>query len=525
MASRPLAFRMVPWVGGINTSLDPSEIPANQLTRADHVIFGVKGTRKKRDGINFDWDNASNGSEFILGIHDFWFGSSTRTQRLVAVTSGKKVYSYTIGGTRSADLFDGTAWSSSITRCSFETINNIIVIAVDGTGNVMKKWDGSGNIEDLGGTPPEASIVRKHLGRLFTNDKTRPDRLHYCTTGNGEEWNGNGDSGAIDIGVGDGDPEGITAIFPTFKGDLFVAKKTKLYRVTGLTPETFQVTLVSSGIGCASHNSIVLIDQDDVMFISDKGVHSLTATSTYGDFEGAFVSFDIQGTFNEEFIQSRLKFSWGAYLNNINSVAFAITEADTGETENRSIWLYNIPLKSWYRWPHISCSALSVVTEADQKRFYIGNSTTRLARTFNGTNYDINSDGEEKAIILYIRTGSIYVDDNPHSMKAFKRFALLYKPRGTHTITVTIRIDNHPVQALSFSETGSTDLLGTTFILGESILGYDVVQAPYSRTIDGYGRGVVVTIEQSGTHDEADIQGYVFEYEPAETSQEVFLGA
>lgn len=516
---------MIPWQGGLNLSLDPSEIPSNQLTIADNVIFGVKGTRKKREGINFDWDSASNGSDAIIGLHDFWFGNASKVQRLVGVTDAKNIYSYTIGGTRSADLFAGTAWSSSLSTASFETLGNILVIAVDGSGNVMKKWTGTGNIADLGGTPPEASIIRKHLGRLFTNDKTRPDRLHYCTTGNPEEWNGTGDSGAIDIGFGDGDPEGITAIFPTFKGDLFVAKKTKLYRVSGLTPETFQITLVSSGIGCASHNSVVLIDQDDAMFISDKGVHSLSATANYGDFEGAYVSFDIQGHFNDEFVQARLKYSWGAYLNNINSVAFAVTDSDTAETENKSIWLYNIPLKSWYRWPSISCSSLIVAHESDRKRFYIGGSTTRVARSFNDTTYDVNSSGVDTAIVMRIKTGIIYLDDNPTTMKAFKWFGLIYKPRGTHTITVSIRIDNYPVQALSFSEVGSTDFLGTTFILGASILGYDVVHAPYARTIDGYGRGAVITIEQAGTNDEVDIQGFAFGFEPAEQAQEVILGA
>src|SRR5690606_5211037 len=118
-------------------------------------------------------------------------------------------------------------------------------------GNKVRQWDGSGKIIDLAGSPPEASFLREYLGRVWCNDKNDKDRLHYSTPGNEEEWGGVGDSGAIDIGIGDGDPEGITNAF-VFKGVLFVAKRTKLYKILGDTPETFHVVLVSDGIGCVS---------------------------------------------------------------------------------------------------------------------------------------------------------------------------------------------------------------------------------------------------------------------------------
>ncbi len=60
------------------------------------------------------------------------------------------------------------------------------------------------------------------------NDVVDRDRLHYCTTGEPEEWQGTGDSGALDIGWGDGDPEGIIAVSPSFKGRLFIGKATRL---------------------------------------------------------------------------------------------------------------------------------------------------------------------------------------------------------------------------------------------------------------------------------------------------------
>ena len=526
MGMRTQLFKMIPWQGGLHTSVEISEVQPNELVQAENILFAESGSRHIREGINQDWDDQSNSTESIIGLHDFWYGSASRTNKRIAVTDGKKVYPYSSSGVRSADIFTGTAWSNSITKVSMVTFNNTCIIAVDGDSNVMKKYDGT-TFADLGGTPPVASICREHLGRLWTNDKTNLDRLHYSTTANAEQWNGSGDSGALDIGVGDGDPDGITAIFPTFKGILFVAKRTKLYKVVGYTPEEFQVILVSSGIGCPSHNSIALIDQDDMFFVSERGVHSIAATDTYGDFQATYLSSPIQKDFNDRATKSRLKYVWGAYASNINSYAIALTDDNYSATENKAIWLYNIPLKSWYYWPNISCQSLITASDSDQKRFYIGSNVTRVYKTLTGLRYDQNTSGTDTSIPMRVKTGMIYPDGNPYTMKAFRKFCLFYKPRGTHTITVSLKVDNHAAQSLSFSDTSGADTLGVSFTLGTSTLGSQSVPGAYTFPIEGYGRGIQITITQTGVLSQADvdIQGFAIEWEPAEAQQLVITNA
>jgi hypothetical protein len=522
MSARTTLFQLLPWQGGVNTALDFSMIPAKQLVQADHAVFSTRSSRKKRDGINFDWDDASNASNSIIAQQDYWFGVSSKTQIRVALSDNKTLYKYNSSGARTSITVDGTttAWSAAITQASLLTFNNKLLIAVDGTSNKVRTWDGSGSILDLQGTPPEASILQEHIGRVWANDKTNRDRLHYSTTGNEQEWQGVGDSGALDIGIGDGDPEGITAIFPTFQGVLFVAKRTKLYKVVGDAPENFQVILVSSGIGCVSP-SIATVDQTDLIYISERGFHSLSATNAYGDFEGAYLSKDIQTTFNNDFTNSRLKYIRTAYISNLNSVAFAVTDESVGTGTNNTIWLYNFEEKAWYRWPDVSCQSLVAIRDADKTRLYLGTNTNRVAKAQNGTNYDISTSGTNTAILFTVKTGLIFPDQSPYTIKGFKNFALFYKPKGPHTITCTLKIDNFESQPLTFSQTGSLDLLGSTFVLGESTLDYSVTMAPYSMSIDGYGRGFQLTIEQSGIQEEVEIQGFAVEYENAGTQQEV----
>ena len=566
-------------------------IPQNQLSIADNILFGVRGSRKKRDGINHDWDSVADGSTSIVGLHDFWFGTTAKTQRMISIGSDRTVRSYN-SGTATSLTDSGTAWSGTLDQASMVTYNNRCFMAVSGANNVMKMYPGSGTVTDVGfiitdisvasptvvtatghglttgnsviitgsnstpsingthtitvtspdtftivvnvtvqgtrgtvtladGVPPKASIMREHLGRLWTNDKSNVDRLHYCETSNHTQWQGQGDSGAIDIGVGDGDPEGITAIFPSFKGELFVAKRTKLYRISGYEPETFQVTLVSEGIGCVSHNSIAAVDQDDVLFVSERGVHSLSATDRFGDFEGAFASADIQGTFNDDLNRSRLRYSWGAYCSQINSVAFAF--ATIGNSTNDVVYLYNVPQKSWYRWPNLSCESLIVANDSDRKRFYLGTNTSRVSKTLNDTNYDVDSAGDNQAINPKVTTGIIYPTGSPYSQVALKQFILYYRPEGTHTLTATVRMDNLTLSTeniLTFSNTTSGDLLGSTFILGTSLLGSTSVLISTARMIDGIGHGFKVEITQSGVDQALEIQGFAIEYEEAGTAGE-----
>jgi hypothetical protein len=523
MPLRTQLFQMLPWSGGLNTALDESMIPPNQLTVADNLIFDTRGSRKKRDGIDHDWDDASNSSASIIGLHDFWFGLSSKTQRVIGVTSSGKVYSYN-GGTRT-ELTVTTPFSGTLTTCSMVTFNNkVIIVASTGasdTTNVVKYWAGTGDVEDLPGSPPKASFVFSHLGRLCLNDRANRDRLHYSPPNDHTLWNGAGDSGAFDIGTGDGDPTGLTG-GRSFRGDAILFKRTKAYRLVGSTPEDLQILKMSDGIGCISHNSITPVENTELLWVSERGVHSMSATDTYGAFDAAFVSADIQRTFNEDFTKSRLPFVWGAYLDTINSVAFGFTME--GDSTNNDVYLYNIPLKSWYRWPNISCQSLIVANDADKKRFYFGTSTQRISQSFNGTNYDLNSSGTHTAVSFQVTTGLIFVDENPYTLKAFKRFVLYYRPRGSHTITAEVKIDNIQLNSenqLSFSSSGSGALLGSTFTLGVSQLGTDSILGPYTRHIDGYGRAVKVSFTQTGTDEEVEIQGFGIEWEPAGTTSEV----
>jgi len=50
-------FTVMPWNKGVNTTLEESLIDPGQLTIANNVSLGVSGARKKRDGMDMNWDD------------------------------------------------------------------------------------------------------------------------------------------------------------------------------------------------------------------------------------------------------------------------------------------------------------------------------------------------------------------------------------------------------------------------------------------------------------------------------------
>jgi hypothetical protein len=462
----------------------------------------------------------------VVGLYDFWrTESGSKVQEMVSVVSHQvdgltSLYSHNTGGVRTPIAFhpDMTAFSGVVNQVSFETMNEMLVMGFNGTSNTPKLYNpiSEERLQNVGTDVPNFSIIRQHIGRIFSDEKSDPDREHYSETFDPQVWLGIGDSGAIDIGIGDGDPDGITGISPAFKGRQFVGKRNKIYQITGDAPETFFPEAISTGVGIVSHNGIVAVDQDSILYPSDKGFHDVAATDQFGDFAASFISAPIQPTFNN-FASGRLKFIQGAYLPSLNSVVWAVSE--DGYDENYHLYLYNVLLKQWYRWPEISCQCLATRTEGSKRRLYLGTSDGRILQTQTGTYRDYGNMG----IQFRVKTGTIYPDSNPATLKAFKRIGMIYRPKGSYSFTVKVKIDNYATQTITFSQSGEYEALGVDFTLGSSVLGIAPVLAPYFLPIDGYGHGCTIEVEQTGTDQEVEIYGYIIEWEPAGNKQEVII--
>jgi len=441
--------------------------------------------------------------------------ATTNTFKISATPGGTAI---TLGGSDS-NVEIASPLLDAVTRAQFLTMNERCIIAMDGADNWPKLFDPSVSttvFKWLRGAPPNFSIMSLHQGRIFADDKNNLDLLHYSSPINHEEWQGVGDSGAVYVGLGDGDPTGIRAISPSFKGNIFIGKTKTAFRLLGPVPEEYQVVKISTGIGMHSQKSIASIDLDDMLFVSDKGVHSIAATADYGDFKGAYISQAIQPTFNS-FVKTRIPFTSAVYMSNLSSVIFSVSELSN--TSQDTLYVYNTLTKAWSRWPDISVSSLGTRLNNSAEQLIGGDYNSRLLHIYNGSYTDYTTE----AIPYRVKTGAIYVDGSPNTVKAFKGIGFLFKPVGNYTLTANLKIDNYPVQSVAFNRTASGDLLGSTFILGQSVLSYNASLQPFMMTCDGYGHGITVELINSGVDEVVEIYGIIIKWEMAGSKQEVFV--
>lgn len=523
MSLRTTALRVLPWGGGLNTSLDEALISPDECILFDQVTLTAKNTAKKREGNDYNWDDQPSGSASVVGGIDYWYeDGAVKTKRIVRVLSNGTVVASEEDGTSEER---GSVSTTDISKVSLIVAYDRVWIACDNDSGDIHYVEGVGNatrlqdsefFEEGASVPPKATVLQYHHGRLWANDTERKDRLHWSETGNPFKWGGYGDSGARDVGFGDGDPEGLTAIFPPFRGEIFVAKRTKLYKVPGFSSETYIPQIFSTGVGCVGANAVTPIGSNDVVWVSLKGIHSLNTTSNYGDYDGQFISKSIQPTFNN-FNRSRLKNVWAAYDEGINSVAFTFSES--GANTSRSVYFYNTEYQKWYTWLDIEAECIFRSDDTDKSRFYLGGTDGRLGKTLTSRTYDIRSDATQAPILYGLGTGRVFPDGDPYTLKGYKRVGLIFTPAGNADVTAVFQVDDFAPQTLVFDSPGG-DLLGDTFILGQSDWGVSRPTQTYTRPVDGWGRGFKLTVNQSGVQEDVEILGYMVEYELAEPKPE-----
>jgi hypothetical protein len=446
------------------------------------------------------------------------------------VQSVASANTFTLSATRGGSLLTLTTngsgtmvspqFTQSINAASFLTMNEKLIITFDGIENYPKCFDPQTDatvIRGVLGACPNASIICEapHLGRAWINDKEIKEQLFYSGSYDSDKWNGYDDSGVLNIGYGDGSPSGINAIHPPFKGNLFVTKSSSIYRIEGAYTEDLNIIQISTGIGGVSHQAVASIDLDDVAYVSYKGIHSLAATSSYGAFEGSYISDKIQSAFSE-WTSGRLKYTSAVYIPTLNSIFFSVASGEFDDDKQDSLWLFNTKFKEWTRWPNIQAKSLGRYDADGKAKLLLGSYDGRISVAQNGDYTDYDS----TAIQYTVKSGTIYPDGNPDSIKAFKRVGFILRPKGDYSFTARIKVDNYSSQAVNFIQSPGGARLGVDFYLGVSSLAFSNALAPYTLPIDGYGRGLQVTIENSSVEQQVEIYSLVIEYEQASDSQE-----
>ena len=481
---------------------------------------GARISVKKRLGTARYNATAYDTSADFTALSDFWRHGVTLapTQKLVGCAGTAIV----------KDDLDG-AWDEIKTTWGATTTDQNICIAqgyaVFSTSNndIPQIWNQTGNTADLnvGGTPRFTACVY-HLRRLWTVGETtslsgavNPSRSTYSAAGDITDFSG-GDTGSFIFDDDDGDR--LIGVSQPFQERLYYFKGPNtgsLHVVYGLTPTTFVKNKLFTGLPVVAHKGIITT-ASDIYWMSQYGIHSLSATLSAGKEEVHYLSYPIQDIFrglNFTRLNQVASFSHP----NRNLIGWAVPSGSG--TTNDTILVYNTATRMWAVWvfngftPGAFMVARTPTTS--YPRLYVGGYDGFVRA---GDQTILTDDGTTAGYTFLVRSPShARMPGKSETQEAsYQRLYTFLRPTGAFRLGVNASVDGLSQTATMDMSTGAGDLIGTTLVIGTGKIGGASNSSIAPVPLEGRGRQIQLEYTQSGGNEDAELYGYTIQYEPGE---------
>lgn len=454
---------VVNYGGGWATDYGPTYTGAPQgnaitlpfLLFADNVFYELDGAPHKIGGtskLNSSAYEEGGSAKSFEGIFDYW------RQGTAGIEAQKRI---AVAGTNylKEDL-DGV-WDSIASgktegaQPSFTVFKDYVIISNDSHVDVPVKYDQT-TLSSLGGSPPTFAFAVPHKNRLWAaGNAALPSRLYYSASLDIEDWTTGGNAGSIDVDPDDGDR--ITGI-ASHKNELIVFKgpnKLSIHRITGSTPSDFARTTFVNGVGSINHNAIFRVN-DDLVFLSPRGVHSLAATAAFGSYIEAFLSHPILSFYQDGLNHSVLYKSWGVNYQARGQAVFTVPAAGGGVKNLYLVYDYRFQPGRWSRWINYQdANCLAIIQTSDRKHRLFAGTTTGFVKELDESDRSIDGTSAYAANVIspFLNLGSSAY------MKTAEDGWLSLNPKGNFNLTFGYTRDTNAEDTVTISQ-GGGDVLG-----------------------------------------------------------------
>lgn len=518
------ATKLIDISKGFATDLALEEREITFLQRAENVIFQVsRAVRKCGGGARLN-STVLTGAGSVLGQFDYWKAGTggSFSQFYVVTTSDSKVWCE-LDPSGAAGVFTDVTGGATIGANAipvFVQANDILTIWWS-DGSTPLQFNGIGNVSTLTNAPA-GRCACWHGKRMWTwATNANPSLLRYSAYGSITIWTGE-DTGGIDIDSEDGD-RGVG--LASHKNALIAFKgpnKGSIWMITGTTPEGddgFAEQIIVRGIPLQTHNSIVPIG-DDLWFMSERAIHSLSAVARFGDFEEAAITKYLFGYFRDSINRTRLSSVWAVNYALKGCVLFALTNS-AGSTNNEALGISYIRPEEEAKpfiWNLSSCQSAGIRI----------NPSTKLREVIFGTNAGFLIRMDQAARIMPLNTSYtgrvttpslIVASQDKNQMPRIDQPIMLNnlwlrtQPRGGDDITVRIQRDEKAADSYAFSQGTAAAKFGTAK-WGQAQFGSSVMTISEARAM-GRCRAIKLDILQSGANSDMDLYEVGIEYVPA----------
>lgn len=464
--------------GGVNLSDNPFIVSPAQMTKATNILISETLARKKRPGQTLYHTGSYQGTasfpasgDPIRGIIQYWRYLSATNEPAEDVFIHIRTHVWKIPDqTSAASNVTGALTLSDSATPDYQVFEGILYFCSSNTADGYNKFNGvaTGTTAAVSATPPPDG-VGKYLATykgsmMMAGNPVYPFRLYRSDALDAEDWT-TGLATSFDVSY-DGDPSGITALFGEFQGNFYFATRTAVYELVGNASADYKINKITAGIGCISNGSVVQTP-NDIIFASDRGVHSLKKLVTSDQTEINFLSRDIQKYYVKELTATSLARSIAVWDETQN--LYLLTVGDSSSTGNNILLSYNITFNTWTIWEGVAARSAAKAIISNKVKILLGKEDGRVAYLDPELSTDFGSGFTSR-----LKTGKIIPGGDLTAQKNFKSVTLLLSTTTVGSITVSWTVEgresNYTASRSVALGTG-LGLLGSTFILGQSTLG------------------------------------------------------
>lgn len=509
-------------MGGLNVSDNEFILEPPQMSVADNVFIGQTLGRKKRPGMeNYHSSTYATTASWpasgttIRGITQYWRYATATSEVVEDLVLHSDTGVWSVGNrTDAASDITGALSLNAAGQPDYQVFEGVLYFTSSVTGDGYNKWDGRlttpGNCEAANGPADgDGKFLSTYKGTMMmAGVGDYPFRLYRSAPLDAETWSGGGAT-SFDVDY-DGDPIGINGLMGEFQGNFYFGTRTAIYELSGNTADTYSIKKITNGIGIASNASIVQTP-NDILWASDRGVHSLRKTVTSDQTEINFLSADIQTFFTEE-IDGALISRAQAVFDDPNNL-YILTFTREGQTTHEWLLIFNVNYSLWTIWKDVDARCLSKVLISNQPKVLMGGENGQI-RFFNKSKLvDDNIDGSTSGFSTRIKTARLYPGGDVSTQKRFHSVTFLISSKTTGTISVGWDVDGLESQ---YSNSNSINLS-----FGQPL--WDVVEwgtgqwggqraIPVTVSIDEIGYSISLEAIVTGNMD-FEFLGYILEVE------------
>lgn len=450
--------------GGVNEKVKSDEIGNNQSATPDSSIYPLLnvhtdtiGSIVKRKGyteyIEDPVDVGATTLNKINGLFEYRkFNGNTYMVGMGSNGTTQKIFDFSTPASI-ADI-TGSSTFTEDTYFDYAVVADILCITTEDRDTPLK-WTGSGNTANLGGSPPAGKYCEEFFNYLLiANTASNPERVYWSDVFDPESHT------ASDFKRLEAECTGLIK-----RGDVcfaFTRNSITVIQYTGdsINPFTFQ--RLDTKVGCISNRSIVNIEGTIYWMAADGYVYRMT------NFKPEKLTAVMPITLSR-LNKGNFNISCAIHQVELNQYWVAVTKDSS--THNDFIIAYDYINNEvfFYDSMAIKCMANLTNSSGDIKVLF-GDNTGRIFLSNNG-NADYPA-GVESTIAWHKHT-KVFDLGSSGMVNRLRKIKCTGSASGAVDSQIDVITDfgQQGGATLNVDHTSSGDLLGSTFILGTSILG------------------------------------------------------